>query len=132
MTAALSPRRRGLPLGTARKVGRGLLASSHAGTRLPIAAYRPGRRALPLRPARALRPSAVFNLPRRASFRECAGSKKAPCTGAFTVKNLLPTSALPASGSRVEASASSQPNGSPGFYGLIIAPRRAFVKGRDE
>ncbi len=33
-----------------KKAGRGLLAPSHAGTRLPIAAWRPGRRALPLRP----------------------------------------------------------------------------------
>ena len=37
MTAALPPHRRGFPPGTARKVGRGSLASAHAGTRLPIA-----------------------------------------------------------------------------------------------
>jgi len=97
--------------------GRGLLASSHAGTRLPIAAnaFRPERRALPLRPLP--NPGTPADSLPPPSWRFFTKSKTARKYAHRRQKSLyrLPTAALPASGERVEASASSQPSGSPAF-----------------
>ena len=106
--------------------GRGLLASSRAGTRLPIAA-------IPLRgtaggaPPRTAAGPAGGRLP--SPFRK--NNKKSKGAGTPLLKNtsVLPTLALPKSGQRVEACASSQPpRRLPCFSCFRIPPAAAFVK----
>ena len=118
---------------SARKVGRGLLASSHAGTRLPIAVTSRRIRGRSAGPDTGRSPSVRSRLGRDAgmvspSFR----SKELKNSGypwVPTVKALyeLPPVALPTSGKRVEAFASSQPAGSPVFC-PIMAPEHRAVK----
>ena len=114
--AALSPcvARPRTELPPAGKFGRGLLAPSHAGTRLPIAAgpagaepayCRPGRRALPLRPLPAAQAGAPMCVSVRSSFQKESQKQGGPpvCAPPSKVLYRLPTAALSASGKRVEA-----------------------------
>ena len=96
MTAALPPRRRGLPLGTARKVGRGSLASSHAGTRLPIAVIQDPGRSPSAR--RGLTADAGSSFLKRAQKQ--GGARRASQEKPYLKR--LPTAALSASGVRVK------------------------------
>ena len=58
------------------EIGRDLLVSSHAGTRLPIAAGRLGHRALPLCPFPVARDAGMFSLTH--SFRSKESKKNRP------------------------------------------------------
>ena len=85
------------------KFGRDLLVSSHAGTRLPIAALAwPGHRALPLCPLPGDRGAGMLSLTHILSKE----NKKQRAPGGAcreVVFVILPTVALPTSGQRVEA-----------------------------
>ena len=85
------------------KFGRDLLVSSHAGTRLPIAACSwPGHRALPLCPLPEDR-VAGFTFPDTHPFPKEVKNSGRLVVPAVRYPVMLPTVALPTSGLRVEA-----------------------------
>ena len=106
------------------KIGRGSLASSHAGTRLPIAVFGPGTGRSPSVRSRLGRDAGMVSPSFRSKELKNSGY---PWVSTVKVPYELPPVALPTSGKRVEAFASSQPAGSPVFC-PIMAPEHRAVK----
>ena len=105
------------------KSGRGSLASSHAGTRLPIAVFGPDTGRSPSVRSRLGRDAGMVS----PSFRSKESKKNSgyPWVSTVKVPYELPPVALPTSGKRVEAFASSQPAGSPVFCPIMAPEHRA-------
>ena len=107
--------------------GRGLLASSHAGTRLPIAVFLARTQGAP--------PLSAPGKPgrRRYSPLHILSSKKwktaRPRRASPLLHRDVPTVALPTSGQRVGAFAPSQPEGSPVFHRILLHFRQRLSRG---
>ena len=107
--------------------GRGLLASSHAGTRLPIAVLLARTQGAP--------PLSAPGKPgrRRYSPLHILSSKKwktaRPRRASPLLHRDVPTVALPTSGQRVGAFAPSQPEGSPVFRRILLHFRQRLSRG---
>lgn len=106
--------------------GRGLLASSHAGTRLPIAVFLARAQGAPPLPAPGHRGAAGF-LP-YTSFLQRSGKRQGHRASPFLHRD-VPTVALPTSGQRVGAFAPSQPVGSPVFRRILLHFRQRLSRG---